>query len=434
MSLLSVSQALVNMLAAAYVVLTHGGWILILILGALLAFRIYMKQIQDRFVGSTEQIFLNVKVERNNEKSLRAVDSLFSQLHAVHTSFTWAEKYLEGRVNLWISFEIVSIGGKISYVIRTPKRYRHLVESAVYSQFPNAEITEIEDYMKNLKHWTPHADWDLWGTEYLQTKDYVYPMRTYRDFEHTAAEEKILDPLAGVLEAIGKMEPYELYGIQIVIRPIADGDWLPHAKEVVAELKGEPVHAESIIDKIFKPFDLLGHKSLFQVLTEKKQHKTEEGGSPLLLRLTEGEKGTIAAIEMKASKVGYEVKIRNLYIAPKDKFDGHKKTSIIGGFRAMAGVSTNNLKPDVSHTWTNYNYKIFKSLEKPFTDYMINLKKHHMLEGYVKRSMWIGQTPMILNSEELATLYHWPLITVAVPPVESIDVKKGQPPANLPIL
>src|SRR5579864_6551347 len=102
MSLTSVSQALVAMLSAAYLIFIRGGWVLVLIMATYIAYKIYLDQIQSRFVSSFEQIFLNVKVERNNEISLRAVDSLFSQLHAVHTNFTWAEKYLEGRVNLWL--------------------------------------------------------------------------------------------------------------------------------------------------------------------------------------------------------------------------------------------------------------------------------------------------------------------------------------------
>ena len=424
------------MLSAAYMIFIHGGWVLVLVLAWFIAYYIYLDNIQSKFINAADPIFLHVKVQKDNLVSLRAVDSLFSQLHAVHTSFTWAEKYLEGRVNLWISFEIVSIGGKISYIIRTPRKYRHLVETSVYAQFANAEINEVEDYMKHLNHWTPQSDWDLWGTEYVQTKDYVYPIRTYPDFEHAVAEEKILDPLNGVLEALGKFEPYEMFGVQIVIRPIADPEWQPHAKEVAAELKGEPLHTGGFWKKLLFPIDLIGHKTVFQMLSEPAEKKHDDG-SPVvanIMRLNEGEKNLISAVEMKASKVGYQTKIRNLYIAPKDKFDNNKKTAIIGGFRSMAGVWTNNLKPDVSHTWTNQNYKIFETLEKPFTDYMINLKKHHMLDGYTKRSMWIGAPAMILNSEELATIYHWPLITTGVPPVESISVKKGQPPADLPIM
>jgi hypothetical protein len=41
---------------------------------------------------------------------------------------------------------------------------------------------------------------------------------------------------------------------------------------------------------------------------------------------------------------------------------------------------------------------------------------------------------MIFNTEEIATLYHFPLASIKTAPVERIDIKKGQPPANLPIM
>ena len=62
------------------------------------------------------------------------------------------------------------------------------------------------------------------------------------------------------------------------------------------------------------------------------------------------------------------------------------------------------------------------------------MKKKRFLKGFAKRSMWIGAKPYVLNTEELATLFHFPLSTTKAPPVESIDVRKGQPPANLPVI
>jgi hypothetical protein len=434
----SIAQVFPEMLAIAYQIFIHGGWIGLLIVFLAAAYKVNERRIQTKFVDSHKQVFLHVKVEKENEKSIRAVDAMFAQLHAMQANLTWAEVYLEGRLDLWVSFEIVSIGGKISYIIRVPDKFRHLLESSIYSSFPNAEIVEVEDYMKNLKHWTPDSDWDLWGTEYKFTHDFVYPIRTYKDFEHSMAEEKILDPLAGLLEALSKFEEHELFSVQIVIQPVTDASWQPHVKEIVQGLKGEEVHKQSILGSLLNPLNILGEKHVFEMISEKKQIKHEdETGKNIapVMRLSEGEKNIIAAIEEKGSRVGYNTKIRNLYIAPKEKFDLTKRTGIIGAFRALGGAGTlNNLKPDVNHTWTNYNYKLFKKLERPFVQYMINLKKHHLLEGFVKRSMYIGANKMLMNSEELATLFHFPLLNVKTPPVESIDVKKGQPPADLPIL
>lgn len=409
---------------------------MLLIATTFITFRLYMNKIIGNFIGSNEQIFLHIKVEKENLQSLLAMEQVFTQMHAIHGNFTWAEIYLEGKVNMWVSFEIVSIGGKISYIFRLPKRYQVLVQSAFYAQFPNAEITEISDYMEPLKHWdAEHSNWDLWGTEFKFTKDQAYPIRTWRDFEHPAAENPMIDPVAGLLEALSKAEEHELMAIQFVLRPIQDADWVPHSEKVIKKLKGEEDHEVTFLGLLTAPFDFLGKKTFFEMIKD-------SGGShgagdkkdfPTVQRMSEGEREVLNAISRKMSKTGWEVKIRTLYIAPKDRFDGTKKGAIIGGFRMMSGMTTNSLKPDVAGTWTNYNYKISKTLEAPYTEYVTEHKKHVLLKGFSERSMWIGAKPMIMNVEELATMLHFPLATTSTPPVERIDVKRGQPPQNLPV-
>jgi len=48
------------------------------------------------------------------------------------------------------------------------------------------------------------------------------------------------------------------------------------------------------------------------------------------------------------------------------------------------------------------------------------------------RSLW--EDGYILNIEELASLYHFPTIGVKAPATPYIDVKKGGPPVDLPML
>lgn len=413
-------------------VFVHGGWLILAMVGLWIAFRLYVNEINVAFLKATKWKFLQIRVEKENLQSLLAVEQIFTQLHAIQSSFTWAAKYLEGQFQLWLSMEIVSIGGKISYIIRVPEKSLNLAESAIYAQFPNAEITEVSDYMEHLTEWDPEeSSWDLWGTEYQLVKDYAYPIKTYREFEHPISENKILDPLAGLLEAMSKAEAHELMAVQYCIRPIADNGWQPHVQQTVNKYKGvnNAVAPSGLGDKIVGFFDFI-FKPLLGPPT--KAEKKEEG-VPAVQKLTEGEKRTLLAVETKMSKVAWETKIRSLYLAPKDKFDNTKRSGMIGAFRQLSGMTTNNLKPDTA-VMTGYNYKVFKALEKPYTDWKIAHKKHNFLDGYVNRSMWVGSQPMILNAEELATLYHFPLATTTTPPVERIEVKKGQPPANLPIL
>ena len=401
-------QALGDMVTWAGILFIHGGWIVFAILLIYILFKLYLDEIQGVWSRANPFIYLHIKVDRANLQSTLAVEQIFAQLHAIQTNYTFAEKYLEGKKDLWISLEIVSIGGKISYFVVTPSKFRHLVEAAFYARYPNAEIEEVQDYMKGLKDYDPDASWDIWGTELKYLKDYAYPLRTYPEFEHPAAEEKIIEPIAGLLEALAKMDAHELMGVQIIAKPIADKSWIPHVQEFAKKLKQD-----------------------FLKETKASQDDEESGGNPIL---SGGERKVLEAIELKASKAAYAVKIRLLYIAPKNQFDSSKKTGIIGAFRNLTSGIINGLKPDVSVTWTNYNYRFFKDLEKPYTDYQVYNKKKKMLKGYHDRSAWIGAVPMIMNIEELATLYHFPLSTTSVPPVENVTVKKGSPPADLPTM
>ncbi len=437
MDLLStVGQGFGEMISAGVMIFARGGWVVVSALIFYMLFRVYRDTIQGYFVDSQKRVYFHVKIEKENLQSTLAVEQIFSSLHAIQTNFTWADMNLEGMVNLWVSFEIVSLGGKISYIVSAPEKYAQLLHASIYAQYPNAEISEVEDYMKNLSHYKDHGPWQMWGTEWVMTHDYAYPIRTYREFEHPSAEEPIIDPLTALFEALTKAEAHELMAVQIVIKPLADKEWMPHCKEVVKELKEEIVHKHSFAELLFPPLRWMHEKTFIQVVSDSRKPSAhgheDESKQPKVMRMTEGERNIIKGIETKMTKPGWATKMRHLYIAPREQFDGTKKQLLIGAFRPFS-LGSNNLKPDVNVTWTNYQYAIFKHLEDPFVQFEIIEKKHRFLMGFVKRSMKIGADPMIMNIEELATIYHFPLATASTAPVERIDIKKGQPPADLPI-
>ena len=41
--------------------------------------------------------------------------------------------------------------------------FRQLIESNIYSQYPEVEIVQVEDYTKNVPVDIPNRDWDLFG-------------------------------------------------------------------------------------------------------------------------------------------------------------------------------------------------------------------------------------------------------------------------------
>ncbi len=425
-------------------VLVRGfGWVLFL--GALIWMLWWLKRDANRtrYVNTTKWIFLEVKVDELNEKSPLAMEQIFAALHAIHQNFTWGEE-LAGKLVLYVSCEIVSLGGKVSFIFRMPERYRNLFESALFAQYPKAEVSEVEDYLRNLPHhYVPEeVDFDFWGTQWNKKKDSAYPIRTYaqdQSFEHSS-QETFIDPLSNLIEAMSNLQPHELMVWQVAIKPVND-DWKEHTKHIVDELKGVPSkHHDGLFEKIvfFIP-DLMADILVTHILGVEKgdEHARVPKDEPpsLMLHKTDVEKMTINAIEHAMSKVSYETRIRGLYLAPKDKFNkGLRVPEIVGAVRNFDDVNLNGIKPDIGHTWTDKSYKISEKLERPYLKQHILMRKRHLLHNFVGRSVWRGSGKMYLNTEELATIFHFPQVPhTRVSQLEKVAAGKGAPPMDLPI-
>lgn len=406
---------------------SHGGWVIFVLLAVWVLFQQYVEEIQGQFIKAQEWVFLNIRVPKINELSTLAVEQVFAQMHAILGGATFAQKYVEGQVPLWYSMEMVSLGGKISFIIRAPKKNKDLVEAAVYAQYPEAEVTEIADYLENLQYSPDTEELDIWGTELVLTEDPALPIKTYRDFEHPAARDKIVDPLRPMFEAMAKIAPHELFAIQVVLLPVSEKDWKPKADGKAKELIEGPKAAH-------KSFNLA--KALLDMF------KGDGGGhaeAPKETKnfsvLSDVEKERVNRVLNKSGKPGYASKVRLMYVAPKDKFDKSKASLFIGAFKTFSTANANSFKPN-SDVTPKLDYKLSESLEKPYIDHVVSKRKAALFKNFKGRNPGGGAKPYVLNIEELATIYHLPLVgeeTVSTPNVDMVNSKKSQPPADLPI-
>lgn len=433
----------IAILTSLWRLIANGGWVAIVWAVVYMFWYYYKEEVQLQFRLSQDWTFLHIRVPKENERSLLGVEQIFSQLHQLHLNFTFAEKYIEGKIQLWYSLEIVSLGGKISFIMRIPKKQRVTVESAIYGQFPAAEITEVEDYLKNVAFDPQTSEFDLFGFEYKVLENQAIPIKTYKEFEHQTAEQKIIDPLAGLFEALAQIEPDEFYGVQILIQPLDDKEWKDKGEMLVKKLIGEEVPLEFSLKRLLlAPFELVANFKWTFLLEGANGHAAKESqqkdpfGKNNWMRMTDVEKERVNAIQRKLGKPGYKTKIRNLYIAPKGKLDLNKRSGVIGALRPFKSQQLNGFKPDLKHTWTKLNYAISPTLEKPYIDWEVRRRKRWVFNAYKDRSVWIGLPASVMNIEELATIYHFPLSEPEKPtaaPVEAIESKKSQAPVNLPV-
>lgn len=424
------------------VLLINIGWLFFLVALVWMIYRLKLLKNQNAYQKSTDWVFLQVKIEELSERSPLAMEQVFAALHAIHSTYTWGER-LSGKIVLWISCEIVSIGGNVSYIFKVPEKFRNLLESAIFSQYPKAEVHQIDDYLGNMPHeyYPQKVDFDFFGTQMNKRKENAYPIRVFTEFEHSE-QDTFIDPLSNVLEAMSNIHPHELMAYQLVARPI-NNDWKDGLKPLLDELKGVPKeHGFSFFDVLIhipRVFMDIIVRDLMGIDPEEETHKSKamvkEQPPTLMMHRSDVEKMIIASIENGLSKISFEVRVRLLYLAPKEKFNKTLRVpEIIGAFRGFDDVNLNGLKPDTHHTWTDVRFHIKESWEKSLMKHRSLVRKRHMWHNFLGRKIWQGSSHTILNTQELATIFHFPVSpNVRVSQVERVSAVKAAPPSDLPV-
>lgn len=410
---------------AAWFAFANGGWIAFAWIFILYLRYEWLDYRQGLYLKTVEYIYLAVDVPADNEQMPKAVEQIFVTLSGAQTSFLMGEKWWEGKVQLGFSFEIVSDGGYLQFVIRAPKINRDLVESAIYAQYPQAEITEVEDYTKDIPTKYPNDTHNLWGTELALTKDQAYPIKTYLEFEEKLMGE-FKDPMAAVLETMNKLRPGEKFWIQIIAKP-ADHKWTEKSKKLADKLAGKKAKAKTSSNPASPILQFFGDWVQYSntvTRAEKPETKKKDEMASMLLHLTPGERNAIEAIERKASKIAFDCKIRLVYIGIKDVFNsGRVVPAVFGAIKQFSTNDLNGFKPE-SYTKTSAYYGRAEAKK--------NRRRNKIIRNYIARSGAGGKT-FILNTEELATLYHFPILTVKAPLMPRLEMKKSEPPSYLPI-
>lgn len=408
----------------AWMFFTNFGWMILAVVYLIGAREIYLLWIQGKFAATLKNVILAVDIPRGNVQSPKAVENLFTYLGGAHGSISFWEKWFEGKFQESFSFEIISIEGYTQFLIRTPAASRFLLESAIYSQYPDAEITEIDDYTKGMPTKFPDEEWDIWGGEFIQGASDVYPIKMYQEFEHKfgESETQFKDPMASLMDLCSSLRGGEQLWMQFIVTPTGF-DWVKRADKEVDKILGREKKEEGglILKLITWIGDLSEH--IFAIWTDIKPKETKVVS---MMELTPKKKKQIEAIQMKSAKLGFLFKMRVVYIAKKELLNRAKVVSgLVGWIKQFAALDLNNFKPDMNVTATKTAY--FNK------DSRLIVKKNILMQNYIERS-GNGRAPGILNIEELATLWHFPLeANVKAPFIQKAPGRKSDAPASLPI-
>lgn len=418
-----------------------------------IAYKIWIHYIRQDFISGIDFVLLEIIPPREVLRSPKAME-LFITNALYHWSYKGGrEEYWQGAVWFWFSLEIASIDGQVHFYIRTPTRLRGLIETQMYAQYPQAQVKEAHDYTLAVDAITPESAWNGWGCEFGLKKPEAYPLKTYTDFglDKDPKEEYKVDPISPVVELFGSLKKGEQMWMQIVITPSkktykTQGTWF-ETHDWVKEAQLE-------LFRLLKPFT--SHKEVKEV------NEVGVGRSRLEVRVPDFLKRAVEKMNLKTSKIGFDTGIRVMYVAKKELFDMSSRRNIRLIFRQYDAPDVNGLVRINSTQGDAYsgifglsNEKVMLLADRMLHEYrergFFHLPmRHHLFnkhtlswpfERVIAFSVFIQpfflpyfhpQT-FVLNTEEIATLWHFPGQILKVPTLERIESTDASPPPNLPM-
>ncbi|MFA6601699.1 MAG: hypothetical protein WCT02_02450 [Candidatus Paceibacterota bacterium] len=394
--------------------------IFLMVLLAIIFWDLWVDYVQGKQFLGLKYTVLELKLPKDTFKSPKAMETVLNTMNNT-SGENWFSMFWKGETRPWYSLEIVSIEGQVKFFIWTEDRRKIGIMSALYSQYPEIEITENGDYSKSV-----HFDsktMKLWCGEFIMSnKNPAYPIKTYVDYglDKDPKEEFKVDPMLPQIEFLGSVPPNQQIWIQIMIRG--------HKKEQ---------HKPGTLFGQTDAWKDAAKKEINEILLRDPKTKVSgainpDTGYAKLPSITEGERELVAAIERRIGKLAFDVGVRAIYVAPKDTFDTPFGVGgIISSFSNYRWEHMSGFKPNGDKWHFRFTY--------PWQDYK-NLRRNRYsrlgLMAYKLRSYFYGPfkgKPFVLNSEELATIYHFPGSVSQTPSLDRIPSKKAQAPGNLPV-
>ena len=367
---------------------------LLLIIGSLFAIIKFFRTRED-IKRSKNLVFLRITMPKKEsdldekkettkdfKEMIGLMEQLFSSLKSIHSS-----KIL--RKILWqdiISCEYIAHEWEIFFYIVVPKKYKYLIEKQINGFYTDALVEEEVEI--DIFKWKSYSEWTYINT----TRDFLYPIKTYQKLES--------DPINNIAGALSKLEEDESAVIQVLLKPISD-DWQHHSAKASSKIMNGKKSNFTL-----NPFKLI--VMIFSaLLSSQDDNKTPEKENNTSALTQERAK----TVDEKWDKTGFETIIRIV---------------VTGNNETMVETEIKNIKS----AFVQFNYPDFNKLK-----WTLHHIDKFLIDNYKKRFF---RSPfflkkMIFNTEELASVFHFPHIKYnKIPEIKWQNFKLVKAPTNLP--
>ncbi len=281
-----------------------------------------------------------------------------------------------------ISFEYVAKNREIIFFVGVPRIYQQMIEKQIQSFFPFAHIEPSSDfrvYSDDLKVSVGSVN---------TNRSFIYQIKTYEELEH--------DSISNITNTLSRIGEDSRAVVQILLKPM-DPSWRGQIDWTIRRIQeGKGV-----------PLGVAWYQKIGFFLAQFAQTQSTLDSEKAVSRITPLQEETIKLLTQKASKTGFAVQIRILSLAKDQQSADQNLNNIFSSLAQFNSPAHNGFK-----------------LQKPSD-------KKTFLSHFILRRFF-GFKKMILNSAELASIYHFPSENVSTPGIRWFTAKRSDAPAELP--
>lgn len=311
------------------------------------------------------------------KQQISLAEQLFSAISSIYKK-DLVTQHLDGQER--ISFEIVAKKKEIYFFVGVPKDLQGFVEKQIYAIFPDAYIESSNDF----KMFTSSNK--IKSGQIKLAKKFVYPIKTYKSLE--------TDPVNSITNALSKISDDAKATIQILIRPTS-GNWKLAVRNTAKSIVENKTIRETFWEKFFGYFiDAMSKKE-----NEKKAFDPEN-------KLTPIQEETLKSLREKQAKVGFKTQLKVVVSAPTEEEASESLNHILDSYAQFESPEGNRFEKKIINNDSDF------------------------ITSFILREFTTGH--MILNTEELASIYHFPNNFTETPNIKWLKSRILPAPSDTP--
>ncbi len=263
-----------------------------------------------------------------------------------------------------ISFEMIATDGLIKYYAVVPAVITETVKQAIVSAYPTARLEETyEDNIFSKEAGISGVS----GGEFSLKKEFVYPIATYEEMKRDAS--------GALLNAMSAAKQGEGMALQLMFRP-TDQSWTKKSADRIKKIRDGNTKSGTGIWVVDKVTDII--RLPVEPIKERAKDPSEQ--EPI----TNVQQEEMTAIDEKTRYPGFEVLIR-VVASTKSKA---RSDALVGGMISAFALFNSQL-------YNSFEYNMLKDEKK-------------LAQDFIFRIFPQKNNSLILNSMELATMFHLP--------------------------